>query len=62
MAFDGRLFISFEKDIEYGGMKVEARKDNLQNPWFWLLVAVIALVLVFLIRLGLRHEKRLGIR
>lgn len=62
VSYDGRRFISFEKDTEYGGLKIEEDKvDFWLRPWFWIALGAVIIGGIFLMRMAIRRNKKYGL-
>ena len=61
-SYYGRRFISFEKDMEYGGLKIEAVKvDFWLRPWFWIALGAVIIGGIFLMRIAIKRNKKYGL-
>lgn len=61
-SYYGRRFISFEKDMEYGGEKIEEDKvDFWLNPWFWIALGAVIIGGIFLMRIAIKRNKKYGL-
>lgn len=62
VSYDGRRFISFKKDMEYGGLKIEEDKvDFWLRPWFWIALGAVIIGGIFLMRIAIKRNKKYGL-
>lgn len=62
VSYNGRRFLSFEKDMEYGGEKIEEDKvDFWLNPWFWIALGAVIIGGIFLMRIAIKRNKKYGL-
>lgn len=61
-SYYGRRFISFKKDMEYGGEKIEEDKvDFWLRPWFWIALGAVIIGGIFLMRIAIKRNKKYGL-